>query len=138
MDLEKTRENYIEEFHKAFGVVINEEPTAELLELRKTLITEETKELVVELDKAIEFLKSNKKVPKSVYVDMLKELSDLQVVLSGTAVSVKPLRKFKEAFIRVHNSNMSKLGEDGKPILREDGKVLKGPNYFEPDLSDLI
>lgn len=43
-----------------------------------------------------------------------------------------------EAFKRVHESNMSKLGEDGKPILREDGKVLKGPNYKAPDLSDLI
>ena len=43
-----------------------------------------------------------------------------------------------EAFLRVHNSNMSKLGEDGKPIKREDGKVLKGPNYKEPDLRSLI
>ena len=43
-----------------------------------------------------------------------------------------------EAFTRVHKSNMSKLGRDGKPIFREDGKVLKGPDYKEPDLSDLI
>ena len=42
-----------------------------------------------------------------------------------------------EAFMRVHLSNMSKLGEDGKPIFREDGKVLKGPNYKAPDLTDL-
>jgi predicted HAD superfamily Cof-like phosphohydrolase len=39
---------------------------------------------------------------------------------------------------RVHESNMSKLGEDGKPIRREDGKILKGPNYFEPSLIDLV
>jgi predicted HAD superfamily Cof-like phosphohydrolase len=45
---------------------------------------------------------------------------------------------FREAFLRVHYSNMSKLGEDGKPVLREDGKVLKGPNYKKPDLSDLV
>jgi predicted HAD superfamily Cof-like phosphohydrolase len=45
---------------------------------------------------------------------------------------------FMEAFDRVHNSNMSKLGADGKPIYREDGKVLKGPNYKAPDLSDLV
>lgn len=43
-----------------------------------------------------------------------------------------------KAFTRVHKSNMSKLGRDGKPIFREDGKVLKGPDYKEPDLSDLI
>ena len=45
---------------------------------------------------------------------------------------------FMEAFDRVHQSNMSKLGADGKPIYREDGKVLKGPNYKAPDLSDLV
>ena len=45
---------------------------------------------------------------------------------------------FMEAFDRVHQSNMSKLGADGKPIYREDGKVLKGPNYKKPDLSDLM
>jgi predicted HAD superfamily Cof-like phosphohydrolase len=43
-----------------------------------------------------------------------------------------------EAFKRVHISNMSKLGEDGKPILREDGKIMKGPNYKEPYLTDLL
>jgi predicted HAD superfamily Cof-like phosphohydrolase len=43
-----------------------------------------------------------------------------------------------EAFRRVHASNMSKLGDDGKPILREDGKVLKGPNYKKPYLTDLL
>jgi len=46
--------------------------------------------------------------------------------------------ELNEAFYRVHMSNMSKLGDDGKPIYREDGKVLKGPNYKSPDLSDLV
>ena len=45
---------------------------------------------------------------------------------------------FIEAFKRVHASNMSKLGDDGKPIRREDGKIMKGPNYKAPDLSDLV
>lgn len=44
----------------------------------------------------------------------------------------------EEAFRRVHESNMSKLGDDGKPVRREDGKVLKGPNYQPPELLDLI
>jgi len=43
-----------------------------------------------------------------------------------------------EAFTRVHKSNMSKLGRDGKPIFREDGKVLKGPNYFKPDINSIL
>ena len=44
----------------------------------------------------------------------------------------------EQALRRVHRSNMSKLGDDGKPIYREDGKVLKGPNYQPPDLTDLV
>jgi predicted HAD superfamily Cof-like phosphohydrolase len=136
--MSKTREDYIEEFHKAFNVAVNEEPTVELLRLRKTLILEEVKELVEEFDKAIGYLEVGDAVPEGLYADILKELSDLQVVLSGTSVSVKPLRRLEKAFIRVHESNMSKLGEGGKPVMREDGKILKGPNYAEPNLSDLI
>ncbi len=45
---------------------------------------------------------------------------------------------YLDAFRRVHNSNMSKLGEDGKPVYREDGKVLKGPNYKEPNMKGLV
>lgn len=44
----------------------------------------------------------------------------------------------QEAFLRVHRSNMSKLDDDGKPIRRADGKILKGPNYREPVLTDLV
>lgn len=43
-----------------------------------------------------------------------------------------------KAFRRVHASNMSKFGPDGKPVVREDGKIMKGPNYWEPDLYDLV
>jgi len=47
------------------------------------------------------------------------------------------VKQILEGFAEVHRSNMSKLGEDGKPIYREDGKVLKGPNYFKPDLAKI-
>jgi len=67
---------------------------------------------------------------------LLKEMDDLQYVLSGMAVVLGlPLQV---AFTRVHQSNMSKLGADGKPVYRSDGKVLKGPNYTPPDLEDLV
>ena len=49
-----------------------------------------------------------------------------------------PMVFFEEAFVRVHESNMSKLGEDGKPIRREDGKILKGPNYKAPDMAPIV
>ena len=68
--------------------------------------------------------------------DALKELSDLVYVCYQYAENMGWL--LDEAMNRVHQSNMSKLGEDGKPIYREDGKVLKGPNYKPPDLSDLF
>lgn len=49
-----------------------------------------------------------------------------------------PLPLLLAAYERVHASNMSKLGEDGKPVYREDGKVTKGPNYQKPDLSPVV
>lgn len=134
----KSNEEYIEEFHKAFGVSVCEEPSIELLKLRKTLINEEVKEFFAEVDAAVAKLERGEKISKENYTKMLKEIADVQVVVSGTIVSIKQLSRFREAFIRVHESNMSKLGTDGKPIRRDDGKVLKGPNYKEPDLSDLV
>lgn len=66
----------------------------------------------------------------------LKELADLIYVCAQYAENMN--WDIEQALRRVHKSNLSKLGEDGKPIKREDGKVLKGPNYQPPDLSDLI
>jgi len=134
----KTREEHVKDFHSAFALDIASEPTAQLLKLRRTLIDEETKELFSDIDDAISYLEKGEVVPHELYVNMLKELADVQVVVSGMAVAVKPMKELGIAFERVHASNMSKLGADGKPIHREDGKVLKGPNYFPPDLSDLV
>tara|TARA_R100001594_G_scaffold36502_3_gene66318 strand:- start:175 stop:555 length:381 start_codon:yes stop_codon:yes gene_type:complete len=66
----------------------------------------------------------------------LKELADLVYVCYQYAENMQ--WDLDEALYRVHESNMSKLDEDGKPIYRKDGKVLKGPNYSPPDLSDLV
>ena len=68
--------------------------------------------------------------------EQLKELADLVYVCFQMAASQE--WDLDEAMRRIHKSNMSKLGEDGKPIYRADGKVLKGPNYKEPTLTDLI
>jgi predicted HAD superfamily Cof-like phosphohydrolase len=64
--------------------------------------------------------------------DLAKELADLLYVVYGTAVTFGI--DIDKVFAEVHSSNMSKLGVDGKPIYREDGKVLKGPNYAPPNL----
>ena len=66
----------------------------------------------------------------------LKELADLIYVCAQYAENMN--WDIEQALRRVHKSNLSKLGEDGKPIKREDGKVLKGPNYQPPDLSNLV
>ena len=95
------------------------------------------KELIVEEFK--EFLKADGFLfmhGQNHQEDCLKELADLIYVCYQYAENMNWF--LDEALNRVHISNMSKLGEDGKPIYREDGKVLKGPNYKPPDLSDLI
>ncbi len=72
----------------------------------------------------------------NVQSETLKELADLVYVCYQYAENMNWF--LDEALNRVHESNMSKLDEDGKPIYREDGKVLKGPNYKPPNLDDLI
>ena len=96
------------------------------------------KDLIVE--EFIEFLEADGMMfmhGHNVQCETLKELTDLVYVCYQYAENMNWF--LDEALNRVHLSNMSKLGEDGKPIYREkDVKVLKGPNYKPPDLSDLI
>jgi NTP pyrophosphatase (non-canonical NTP hydrolase) len=87
------------------------------------LITEEFKELQTAIQ-------------SEPYENELKELADLVYVCFQYAENME--WDLEEALDRVHKSNMSKLGVDGKPIRRRDGKVLKGPNYEPPTLTDLI
>tara|TARA_Y100000593_G_scaffold85073_1_gene161579 strand:- start:152 stop:568 length:417 start_codon:yes stop_codon:yes gene_type:complete len=132
----KSREDSLEEFHKAFGHPVDEVMTVDGMELRRSLIVEEFTELMSEISQVSIALARGRKPTLEVRENLLKELCDLQYVISGMAVAFGlPLQI---AFNRVHSSNMSKLGEDGKPLYREDGKVLKGPNYEPPDLKDLV
>ena len=85
---------------------------------------------------AEEFKEFNEAVANEPYENELKELADLVYVCFQYAENME--WDLEEALDRVHKSNMSKLGLDGKPIRRADGKVLKGPNYQPPILKDLI
>ena len=138
MNMMKTlnREEIVHEFHSSFKHPIDEQWTVKLLELRKNLIREESDEVIEEFVNMIIDLERGKSISLVQRTNLLKELCDLQYVLSGAAVALG--LDIQTAFNRVHASNMSKLGEDGKPIYREDGKVLKGPNYEPPDLKDLV
>jgi predicted HAD superfamily Cof-like phosphohydrolase len=117
------------EFRKAYELPLG--LTISSLKLQQTLIDEEHLELAhayLDLKKDI----TNKRAREH----MLKELADLVYVCQQEAAAFG--WDLQTAYNRVHASNMSKLGEDGKPLRREDGKILKGPNYFEPSLIDLV
>ena len=143
MDYIKMTDEFITAMEQPKGVDISEGEQGGVLSMRLCLIREEAEEV----EDAVCLLADKVFNAELLGIDMteeikaakaalLKELCDLQYVLSGFAVTF--CLPFDEAFKRVHESNMSKLGPDGKPIYREDGKVLKGPNYKKPDLSDLV
>lgn len=131
----KTNEDKVYEFQKAMGQDINVDYSADLLRLRMALIEEEMKELKDEVKIAIEESENKGSVSFVTKTQILKELCDLQYVVSGFAVTFG--LPIEPAFNRVHASNMSKL-EDGKPVKNEKGKVMKGKNYEAPSLTDLI
>ncbi len=122
----------MKEFHRAFHhpTKMDEGMAYDNIKLRQKLVKEEQGELHEEL---WGILLTNKISP-----NLLKEGADLLYTLLGTFVSLGLGDELIEAFKRVHESNMSKLDENGKPIYREDGKVMKGPNYKPPNLEDLI
>jgi len=97
--------------------------------MQRTLIVEEFKEFLDSENQLIMGFTINAS-------ECLKELADLVYVCYQYAENLN--WDLDEALNRVHQSNMSKLGEDGNPIRREDGKVLKGPNYQPPNLTDLV
>lgn len=123
----KTVTDLVEEFHAATGAPINMKLTDEQYNLRLRLIAEEWEEMCVEL------AGNDLGDPNEA---ALKEMVDLVYVIVGTAVALG--YNFDLAFRLVHESNMSKFGEDGKPVKRADGKVIKGPNYRLPDLTNCL
>ena len=144
MNYIKATQEFIGAMGQPEGVSVDEITNYDTLRLRTKLISEEADEVFLASKDLVNLMLERKAgvrlVSKQEFVGakaaLLKELCDLQYVLSGFAVTFG--LPFDEAFRRVHESNMSKLGPDGKPIYREDGKVLKGPNYKKPDLSDLV
>lgn len=119
----------VEEFHNTYGLPVHDAPNLsceQTKQLRINLLQEELNELKEALD-------------NNDPLETLDALIDLQYVLDGAFLSFGLQAVKMAAFEEVHRSNMSKLGEDGKPIRRpEDGKVMKGPNYFRPDLAQFI
>ncbi len=119
----------VELFHNSFGLGVAKEMKADLGErknlLRFNLMDEENKEY-------LEAASNND------MVEVADALGDMLYILCGTILEHGMQYKIEEVFNEIQRSNMSKLGEDGKPIYREDGKVLKGPNYFKPNIEAIL
>lgn len=116
-------------FHESFGLGVEQAPKASLGEavnmLRYNLMKEENEEY-------LEAAQNND------LTEVADALGDMLYILCGTIISHGLQHKITEVFEEIQRSNMSKLGHDGKPIYREDGKVMKGPNYFKPDFTVIL
>lgn len=116
-------------FHQTFGAPVGTSPKADIPEDRKELRFNLMKEENEEYQEAV---KNND------IVEIADALGDMLYILCGTIIEHGLQHKIEEVFDEIQRSNMSKLGEDGKPIYRNDGKVMKGPNYFKPDFAKIL
>ena len=71
-------------------------------------------------------------------IEVADALGDMLYILCGTIIEHGMQYKIDKVFSEIQNSNMSKLDDDGNPIYRKDGKVLKGPNYFKPNIKEIL
>ncbi|MCC6599987.1 MAG: nucleoside triphosphate pyrophosphohydrolase family protein [Crocinitomicaceae bacterium] len=120
---------YVQEFHRAFGLPVRPAPTAKLdkeeVALRFNLMKEENEE----------YLEAAR---KGDIIEIADALGDMLYVLCGTINAHGLQNKMAQVFEEIQRSNMSKLDENGNPIHREDGKVIKSDRYFRPDLAAVL
>lgn len=119
----------VREFHSVFNLGINNEPTTNIGGDRKMLRFNLMKE---ENEEYLEAAQNNN------LVEVADALGDMLYILCGTIIEHGMQDKIVAVFEEIQRSNMSKLGKDGTPIYREDGKVLKGPNYFSPNIKKIL
>ena len=125
----KNKIKAVQEFHESFGLGISHSPIARLstqkLKLRFDLMDEENNEYLEAAE-------------NDDLVEVADALGDMLYILCGTIPEHGMQHKIEEVFNEIQRSNMSKLGADGKPIYREDGKVMKGPSYFKPNIASIL
>jgi len=119
----------VTKFHEVYRIPYSVQPTTDvdpqLIALRHRLMAEENEEY---LEAA---LGGN-------LVEVADALGDMLYILCGTMITHGMQDKIEDVFREIQRSNLSKLGADGQPIYREDGKVMKGPNYFKPDIAAIL
>ena len=121
--------NSVKKFHQVYKLNYSESPTTEIskqtIKLRFKLMAEENEEY-------LQAAKNND------LVEVADALGDMMYILCGTIIEHGLQHKIEKIFDEIQRSNLSKLGNDGLPIYREDGKVMKGPNYFKPNISKIL
>tara|TARA_B100000963_G_scaffold296213_1_gene267330 strand:+ start:25 stop:411 length:387 start_codon:yes stop_codon:yes gene_type:complete len=121
--------NHVKLFHESFGIENKIRPNSNLSErvynLRFNLMKEENDEYLDACEKGD-------------LVEIADALGDMMYILCGTILSHGLQSKIEEIFEEIQRSNMSKLDENGKPIYREDGKILKSKKYFKPNISKIL
>jgi len=121
--------NHVKLFHESFGIENKTRPNSNLSEkvynLRYNLMKEENDEYLDACEKGD-------------LVEIADALGDMMYILCGTILSHGLQSKIEEIFEEIQRSNMSKLDENGKPIYREDGKILKSKKYFKPNISKIL
>ena len=119
----------VKEFNEAFKIKYSKNQEADLdestIELRYRLMQEENDE----------YLEAARKKD---LVEIADALGDKLYILCGTILAHGLQDKIVDVFDEIQRSNMSKLSADGKPVIREDGKILKGPNYFKPNIKSIL
>lgn len=118
------------EWHKKFGVDIGEQPKfiqPARFEMRQTILEEEVEEL------SLAFFTARNNLP-----EIADALCDIMYVVIGTAIEFGLQDKFEDLFDEVHRSNMSKLDENGNPVKRGDGKILKSELFSPPNLKSIL
>jgi predicted HAD superfamily Cof-like phosphohydrolase len=117
----------VADFHRAFNLPMRQSPSADvdksLAKLRVALLQEEVGEFITASEKGD-------------LIAIADALADIAYVVYGTALTYGI--DLDSALREVHRSNMSKLGNDGKPLIRDDGKVLKSERYFPPDMASVL
>jgi len=116
----------VKQFHKTYKIGYSDKPLASLgnnkNRLRFKLMSEENDEYLAAAD-------------NNDMIEVADALGDMLYILCGTILEHGMQDLIEPVFDEIQKSNMSKLGEDGNPIFREDGKVMKGPNYFKPNFT---
>jgi predicted HAD superfamily Cof-like phosphohydrolase len=125
----KNKIEAVQRFHDAFKIGYRNSPKADLGVLKNQLRFDLMKE---ENEEYFEAAQNND------LVEVADALGDMLYILCGTIIEHGLQHKIEAVFEEIQRSNMSKLGEDGQPIYRADGKVLKGPNYFRPNIEAIL